>query len=100
LPGPRSNFIDSAWKDCGAAAQMMGRIFSAIATQPTEQGALNQLHAATAPGVQGGDFYGPSGSGERKGKVTRVEASKEAKDPAVGKSLWSAAEKLTGVTYL
>jgi NAD(P)-dependent dehydrogenase (short-subunit alcohol dehydrogenase family) len=96
----RSNFIDSAWKDRGAAAQMMGRIFSAIATQPTEQGALNQLYAAAAPGVQGGDFYGPSGSGERKGNVTRVEASKEATDPAVGQRLWSAAEKLTGVTYL
>lgn len=96
----RSNFIDSAWKDRGAAAQMMGRIFSAVATQPTEQGALNQLHAATAPGVRGGDFFGPSGSGERKGNVTRVEASKEAKDPTVGKHLWSAAEKLTGVTLL
>jgi hypothetical protein len=32
--------------------------------------------------------------------VTRVEASKEATDPAVGQRLWSAAEKLTGVTYL
>jgi NAD(P)-dependent dehydrogenase (short-subunit alcohol dehydrogenase family) len=96
----RSNFIDSAWKDRGAAAQMMGRIFSAIATQPTEQGALNQLHAATAPGGHGGDFYGPSVSGERKGNVARVEASKEATDPAVGQHLWSAAEKLTGVTYL
>jgi NAD(P)-dependent dehydrogenase (short-subunit alcohol dehydrogenase family) len=96
----RSNFIDSAWKDRGAAAQMMGRIFSAVATQPTEQGALNQLHAATAPDVRSGDFYGPSGSGERKGNVARVEASKEAKEPTVGKHLWSAAEKLTGVTYL
>lgn len=96
----RSNFIDSAWKDRGATAQLMGRIFSAIATQPTEQGALNQLHAATATGVRGGDFFGPSGSGERKGNVTPVEASKEAKDPTVGQRLWSAAEKLTGVTYL
>ena len=96
----RSNFIDSAWKDRGAVAQLMGRMFSAIATQPTEQGALNQLHAATAPGVQGGDFFGPGGTGERKGEVTRVAASKEAQDPAVGRRLWSAAEALTGVTYL
>ena len=78
----------------------MGRMFSDIATQPTEQGALNQLHAATAPGVQGGDFFGPGGTGERKGEVTRVAASKEAQDPAVGRRLWSAAEALTGVTYL
>ncbi|WP_200872930.1 hypothetical protein [Microbacterium sp. CH12i] len=61
---------------------------------------MNQLHAATAPIVRGGDFFGPSGSGERKGNVTPVEASNEAKDPTVGKRLWSAAEKLTGVTYL
>lgn len=96
----RSAFIESAWKDRGGAAQMMGRIFSAIAAQPTEQGALNQLHAATASDVRGGDFFGPSGSGERKGNVTRVAASKEAKDPSVGERLWNAAEKLTGVTYL
>ena len=96
----RSNFIDSAWKDRGAVAQLMGRMFSAIATQPTEQGALNQLHAATAPGVQGGDFFGPGGTGERKGEVTRVAASKEAQDPAIGRRLWSAAEALTGITYL
>jgi NAD(P)-dependent dehydrogenase (short-subunit alcohol dehydrogenase family) len=96
----RSNFIDNAWKDRGAIAQLMGRIFSAIATQPTEQGALNQLHAATAPGVQGGDFFGPSGSGERKGEVTHVSASEEAQDPHIGQRLWNAAETLTGVTYL
>ncbi|MFP3463940.1 oxidoreductase [Leifsonia sp. SIMBA_070] len=96
----RSNFIDSAWKDRSAAAQLLGRLFSAIATQPTEQGALNQLHAATAPGVHGGDFFGPGGRGERTGHVTRVAASKEAQDPTVGQRLWSAAEVLTGVAYL
>jgi NAD(P)-dependent dehydrogenase (short-subunit alcohol dehydrogenase family) len=96
----RSNFIDSAWKDRGAAARLMGRMFSAIATQPTEQGALNQLHAATAPGVHGGDFFGPGGRGERTGDVTRVAASQEARDPIVGRRLWSAAEALTGVSFL
>ena len=96
----RSNFIDSAWKDRGPVAQLMGRLFSVLATQPTEQGALNQLHAATAPDVQGGDFFGPSGSGERKGEVARVTASKEAQDPVVGKRLWHVAETLTGVSYL
>jgi NAD(P)-dependent dehydrogenase (short-subunit alcohol dehydrogenase family) len=95
-----SNFIDSAWKDRGAAGQFLGRMFSAVATQPTEQGAMNQLYAATAPGVAGGDFFGPSGRGERKGDVSRVTASKEAQDPEVGRRLWHAAEKLTGVSYL
>jgi len=41
-------------------------------TQPTEQGALPQLCAATA----------------------------EASDPSVGKELWEASERLTHVNYL
>ncbi|PZR53442.1 short-chain dehydrogenase [Xylanimonas oleitrophica] len=96
----RSGFIDHAWKDRGRIAQLMGRLFSVIATQPTEQGALNQLHAATAPGVGGGDFFGPGRFGETRGPVTRVHASTEARDPGVGRRLWATAEALTGVTYL
>ena len=96
----RSNFIESAWKDRGVVAQTMGRIFSALATQPTEQGALPQLHAATAPAVVGGDFFGPSGRGERRGHVVAVHASREALDPSVGERLWEHAQRLTGIEYL
>ncbi|HVX07466.1 oxidoreductase [Humibacter sp.] len=96
----RSNFIDNAWRDRGAAAQFMGRMFSVVATQPTERGALNQLYAATADGVGGGEFFGPGGAGERKGDVTRVRASSEARDPETGRRLWDAAQQLTGVSYL
>lgn len=96
----RSGFIDHAWKDRGRPARLMGRLFSAIATQPTEQGALPQLHAATAPDVNGGDFFGPGRRGETRGPVTRVHASAEAQDPDVGHRLWVSAQTLTGVTYL
>lgn len=96
----RSNFIDTAWRDRGRAAQLLGRLFSAVATQPAEQGALNQLYAATAPDVHGGDFFGPGGHGERKGEVTRVKASAEAQDPDTGRRLWHNAETLTSVAYL
>ncbi|GAB2473912.1 oxidoreductase [Xylanimonas ulmi] len=96
----RSRFIEHAWQDRAPAARLLGRIFSAVATQPTEQGALNQLHAATASGVSGGDFFGPGGRGERRGQVTRVNASQEAQDPGVGRRLWRVAEALTGVVYL
>lgn len=96
----RSGFIDHAWKDRGRLARLMGRLFSAIATQPTEQGALNQLRAATAPGVSGGDFFGPGRRGETRGPVTRVQASAEAQDPDVGRRLWTTAQTLTGVAYL
>jgi NAD(P)-dependent dehydrogenase (short-subunit alcohol dehydrogenase family) len=96
----RSNFIDSAWKDRGVIGRTMGRIFSAIATQPTEQGALPQLYAATATGVEGGSFFGPDGRGERRGDVTVVKPSSEAAAAATGAQLWEASERLTGVVYL
>lgn len=96
----RSNFIDSAWRDRGPVGRMAGRLFSAIATQPTEQGARPQLYAAAAPGVVGGQFYGPDGRGERRGDVTLVHPSAEAADPAVGDRFWQAARQLTGTDFL
>jgi hypothetical protein len=65
-----------------------------------EQGTLPQLRAATAPGVRGGQFFGPAGFRETRGRVTEARLSREAADPAVGGRLWAAAEKLTGVSYL
>jgi NAD(P)-dependent dehydrogenase (short-subunit alcohol dehydrogenase family) len=96
----RSNFIDSAWQDRGPIGKAAGRLFSAVATQPTEQGALPQLYAATAAGVRGSDFYGPDGRGERRGDVTSVRPSLEAADPVIGTRFWDAAQELTGYEYL
>ncbi|MFI1757953.1 hypothetical protein [Streptomyces sp. NPDC020571] len=59
-----------------------------------------RLRAATGRGLSGGQFFGPAGFFERRGRVTEVRLSREAADPAVGKQLWSAAEELTGVRCL
>ncbi|GAA1997356.1 oxidoreductase [Microbacterium ulmi] len=96
----RSSFIEHAWEDRGVVGRTMGRLFSLVATQPTERGALPQLYAATARGVQSGQFFGPDGRGERRGDVTAVRASRTASDPVAARQLWSVAEALTGVTYL
>ncbi|MEU8372946.1 oxidoreductase [Micromonospora sp. NPDC048894] len=71
-----------------------------LATQPVEWGALPQLRAATDPAVRGGQFFGPARLFQTWGPVTEVRASPEATDPAVGRRLWTAAEELTGVSYL
>ncbi|MGW5263070.1 oxidoreductase [Microbispora sp. NPDC004025] len=95
----RSNLTPRAWEHRGR----MGRIFARgglLVTQPAERGALPQLFAATAPGVRGGQFFGPSGLFETRGRVVEVRPSAEAADPSVGRRLWTAAEALTGVTYL
>jgi NAD(P)-dependent dehydrogenase (short-subunit alcohol dehydrogenase family) len=95
----RTNLTPRAWEHRGRFGRMIAWL-GLLATQPVEQGALPQLRAATGPGVRGGQFFGPSGLWETRGRVTEARLSREAADPAVAKRLWAAAEELTGVSYL
>ncbi|RCK69403.1 SDR family NAD(P)-dependent oxidoreductase [Desertihabitans brevis] len=95
----RSNLVPRAWADRGWIGRIASSLFLSVSTQPTEQGALPQLRAATALDVRGGEFYGPSGRNERRGDAIEVEASSEALDPAVGTRLWETSERLTGVSF-
>ncbi|MET0993551.1 MAG: SDR family NAD(P)-dependent oxidoreductase [Mycobacterium sp.] len=70
-----------------------------IATQPADKGALPTLRAATDPGAQGGQYYGPDGIGEVKGHPKVVESSAQSHDEDIQRRLWSVSEELTGVTY-
>ncbi|MFY1669247.1 oxidoreductase [Plantactinospora sp. WMMB334] len=95
----RTNLTPRAWQHRGR----LGRLATwaiLLTAQPVQQGALPQLHAATAPAVRGGQFFGPSGRGEMRGNVAEARFSEEATDPNIGRRLWAAAEELTGVTYL
>jgi NAD(P)-dependent dehydrogenase (short-subunit alcohol dehydrogenase family) len=94
----RTNLTPRAWEHRGR----LGRVIASaglLMTQSVEQGAQPQLTAATAPGVRGGQFFGPAGLWETRGRVTEARLSREATDPAVGQRLWAAAQELTGVTY-
>jgi NAD(P)-dependent dehydrogenase (short-subunit alcohol dehydrogenase family) len=70
-----------------------------LLAQNAEQGALPTLYAATAPDVDGADYYGPDGFQEARGHPTKVNVIAEGKDPAVGRRLWDVSEELTGVSY-
>ncbi|MFC6010480.1 oxidoreductase [Nocardia lasii] len=96
----RSNLTPRAWESRGVVGKIIASAYAALNTQPTEQGALPQLYAATAKDVRGGQFFGPAGKNEQRGDVTEVHASAEARDPAVGKKLWEVSEQLTHVDYL
>lgn len=74
-------------------------ITNRVLAQPAERGALPTLHAATAPGVEGGDYYGPDGLAEMRGFPTKVAAIADAYEPELGLRLWRASEELTSVTY-
>ncbi len=70
-----------------------------VFAQNAAQGALPTLYAATAPDVKGGDYYGPDGFQELRGRPAKVNVIAEGRDPAVGRRLWEVSEELTGVEY-
>lgn len=76
------------------------RLATRIFAQAPAQGALPALYAATAPTVQGGDYIGPGGMKELRGKPVKVDCRPEARDEAAAAKLWSLSEQLTGVRYL
>jgi NAD(P)-dependent dehydrogenase (short-subunit alcohol dehydrogenase family) len=78
-----------------ALLSVSNRVFA----QGAEQGALPTLYAATAPGVEGGEYYGPDGFQELRGRPTKVRVIAEGRDVEVGRRLWEASEELTGVSY-
>lgn len=70
-----------------------------VVAQPPNKGALPTLRAATDPGVQGGQYYGPDGIGEVTGNPKLVASSAQSHDEDIQHRLWTMSEELTGVTY-
>ena len=65
-----------------------------------EQGAQPTLMAATADFVVGGDYFGPQGFREYKGKPGPAKMSRRAQNSDNGAKLWAESEKMTGIAYL
>ncbi|MFD9378208.1 oxidoreductase [Streptomyces sp. NPDC059999] len=80
-----------------AANAAVNAVGIAVVAQSAEAGALPTLYAATAPGVRPDAFIGPR-LGWR-GAPARSWRAKWTLDDASGERLWSASEKLTGVSY-
>ena len=76
------------------------RVGNQLLAQSVEQGALPQLYAATADGVESGSFIGPDGLREARGHPTVVQPAGRARKPESGRRLWEVSEELTGVRYL
>lgn len=64
------------------------------------QAAAPIIFAATAPTVQGGDYYGPRGPFEIAGKPGKARIAKLATDQKIAQKLWSISEAMTGVKFL
>jgi NAD(P)-dependent dehydrogenase (short-subunit alcohol dehydrogenase family) len=67
--------------------------------QPAAGGALSSLYGATAPGVRGGQYFGPDGLFSMRGNPKQVSFVRAATDPETARRLWEVSEKLTGVRF-
>ena len=92
VSGPRSGGTSLVARGMGLAT----RLFA----QPARDGALPTLYAATAADVHGGDYFGPDGPGEMRGRHPKlVQFSAAAHDRAAAARLWAVSEELTSVTF-
>ena len=64
-----------------------------------EIGARPQLHAATAPGVVPGGFYGPERFFGMRGAPAPHQSTGLARDRALAAQLWKRSEELVGVAF-
>jgi NAD(P)-dependent dehydrogenase (short-subunit alcohol dehydrogenase family) len=68
-------------------------------SQSAAAGAWPILFAATSANARAGGYYGPTGSGELKGKVGAARVPMQAQNGGMASKLWTASERLTGVTF-
>lgn len=98
-----TNLTHNGPGDRGANRVMdtLTRIGDRLLAQSSEQGAIPQVHAATATDVVGNDYFGPDGFLEQSGKAAkRVGRSRLASDAEAARRLWDVSTELTGVAYV
>src|SRR5215831_3491866 len=74
-------------------------LYARLLSQPPAMGALPTLRAATDPRVLGGQYYGPGGFLGARGYPELAQSSRQSRDTAIQRRLWTVSEELTGVTF-
>lgn len=69
------------------------------ATQSAYNGCLPLVRASLDENALSGEYYGPSGMFEMKGKPVLVQSNKLSHDKELAKKLWNLSEELTGVQF-
>lgn len=67
---------------------------------PAERASGPIVRAAQDERASGGDYYGPRGFLEIRGKTGRARVNPIARDVELGRRLWASSESMTGVRYL
>jgi NAD(P)-dependent dehydrogenase (short-subunit alcohol dehydrogenase family) len=79
----------------GAAMHQISRVLG----QPAAHGAWPLLMAATDPALTGGEYAGPSGFMEMRGRPKLVGTSRTARDETLAAALWTGSESATGTPF-
>lgn len=95
----RTNLIPSGMGANSFEARV-SRVIGPIFMQSAAQGALPTLLAATSPAAGGGEYYGPDGLGEIKGKPAPAKIPVRAQDTGDAARLWEISESLTGISFV
>jgi len=96
-PGYAATNLQSA--AAPALDRLMMKATNLLIAQSAEMGALPTLYAATAPGVEGGSYFGPDGPGEFRGHPHLSTPTRAARDEDSARRLWALSEELTGVEF-
>ena len=70
-----------------------------VFAQPAVDGALPSLYGATAPGVRGGQYFGPDRLFGMRVHPQPTSFVRAARDPKTARRLWEVSETLTGVRF-
>ena len=67
--------------------------------QSAKAGTEPTLYAALGESVEGGDYFGPSGFAELKGRAKKVSSTKRSHNKENAAKLWAVSEELTGFKF-
>lgn len=76
------------------------RIVGPLFLQSAQAGAEPTLYAALGDDIRGGDFTGPRGFRELRGRAVKVGCARRARNAEVARQLWQQSEQLTGFSWL
>lgn len=95
-----TNIFSTSSTTGGFFSRLKTKLFNLLPIfQPASMGALPTLYAATAPNVQGGDYFGPKGFKQLSGYPTLEEPSTISGSKSAAKKLWTLSEELAHLSF-
>lgn len=77
----------------------LGHLISPFLFQKPDKGALPILRAALDPKAKNGEYYGPDGFRQYKGKPLKVSSDRNSRDERKAQKLWEMTEDLLGIAF-